>query len=63
MVEDKKSGRTLDSLAAKDFQLSEDGAPQAITYFSRDQLPLSVVLLFDMSAGGPADPEPFEAGG
>jgi VWFA-related protein len=49
MVEEKKSGHTLDSLSAKDFQLSEDGAPQAITYFSRDQLPLSVVLLFDMT--------------
>jgi VWFA-related protein len=49
MVEDKKSGRTLDSLSANDFQLSEDGAPQAITYFSRDQLPLSVVLMFDMT--------------
>jgi hypothetical protein len=25
MVEEKKSGRTLDTLSAKDFQLSEDG--------------------------------------
>jgi len=49
IVEEKKSGHTLDSLAAHDFLLSEDGAPQAITYFSRDQLPLSVVLLFDMT--------------
>jgi VWFA-related protein len=49
MVEEKKNGHTLRSLSAKDFQLSEDGAPQTITYFSRDQLPLSVVLLFDMT--------------
>ncbi len=49
VVEDKKSGRTLDGLSAKDFDLSEDGAPQTITYCSRDQLPLSVVLLFDMT--------------
>jgi VWFA-related protein len=49
MVEEKKTGRTVDTLSAKDFQLSEDGTPQAITYFSRDQLPLSVVLLFDMT--------------
>jgi len=49
MVEDKKSGRTLDSLSAGDFELSEDGIPQTISYFSRDQLPLSVVLMFDMT--------------
>ena len=49
MVEEKKTGRTLDTLSVKDFQLSEDGTPQTITYFSRDQLPLSVVLLFDMT--------------
>jgi VWFA-related protein len=49
IVEDKKSGRTLDKLSAQDFQLAEDGVPQTITYFSRDQLPLSVVLLFDMT--------------
>jgi VWFA-related protein len=48
-VEDKKTQRTLDSLSANDFQLAEDGIPQTITYFSRDQLPLSVVLMFDMT--------------
>jgi VWFA-related protein len=48
-VENKKTGRTVDTLSAKDFQLSEDGVPQTISYFSRDQLPLSVVLLFDMT--------------
>jgi VWFA-related protein len=49
MVEEKKTGRTLDNLSANDFQLSEDGTPEVITYFSRDQLPLSVVLMFDMT--------------
>ncbi len=49
IVEEKKTGLTVDTLTANDFQLSEDGVPQAITYFSRDQLPLSVVLLFDMT--------------
>jgi VWFA-related protein len=49
IVEDKKSGSTIDTLSARDFQLSEDGIPQTITYFSRDQLPLSVVLMFDMT--------------
>ena len=30
-------------------RLSEDGVPQTITYFSQDRLPLSVVLLFDLT--------------
>jgi Ca-activated chloride channel family protein len=49
LVENKKTGATVGALAAKDFQLSEDGVPQTISYFSQDQLPLSVVLLFDMT--------------
>jgi VWFA-related protein len=49
LVEDKKSGAPLDTLSAKDFELSEDGVPKTISYFSHDQLPLSVVLLFDMT--------------
>jgi VWFA-related protein len=49
LVETKKSGAPLDTLTAKDFELSEDGVPQTISYFSRDQLPLSVVFLFDMT--------------
>ena len=39
----------MDTLSGNDFQLLEDGAPQTISYFSRDELPLSVVLLFDMT--------------
>ncbi len=49
MVQEKKTGRTVDTLSAKDFQLSEDGTAQGISYFSRDQLPLSVVVMFDMT--------------
>jgi VWFA-related protein len=49
LVENKKSGAPVDTLSAKDFELSEDGLPQTISYFSRDQLPLSVVFLFDMT--------------
>jgi VWFA-related protein len=49
LVENKKSGTPLDTLSAKDFQLSENGVPQTISYFSHDQLPLSVVFLFDMT--------------
>ena len=49
LVADKKSGVPVDTLSAKDFELSEDGVPQTISYFSHDQLPLSVVFLFDMT--------------
>jgi len=49
LVEARKSGVPLDRLSAEDFQLSEDGVPQTISYFSHDQLPLSVVFLFDMT--------------
>ena len=49
LVENKKTGALIGSLGAKDFQLSEDDVPQTITYFSHDQLPLSVVFLFDLT--------------
>jgi hypothetical protein len=59
VVENKKSGQAVDTFSAKDFQLAEDGAPQTITYCSRDQLPLSVVLLFDMTETVHAALEPL----
>lgn len=49
LVENKKTGSTVNTLTARDFQLSEDGVPQTITYFSHDKLPLSIVFLFDMT--------------
>ena len=49
LVADKKSGRIVQGLSAKDFQLSEDGLPQEIRYFSQDTLPLSIVLMFDLT--------------
>jgi VWFA-related protein len=44
-----KTNAAAGDLHAQDFELSEDGAPQKITFFGRDQLPLSVVLLFDLT--------------
>jgi VWFA-related protein len=49
LVENKRTGALIGTLEAKDFQLFEDGIPQPVTYFSRDQLPLSVVFLFDLT--------------
>ncbi len=59
LVESKKAGPAVDTLSAKDFQLTEDGVPQTISYCSRDQLPLSVVLLFDMTETVHAALEPL----
>jgi hypothetical protein len=49
LVENKKTGQPIGSLKAKDFLLAEDGVPQNISYFTHDQLPLSVVFLFDLT--------------
>lgn len=49
LVEKKKTGNLISTLQPSDFALSEDGVPQPITYFSHDQLPLSIILLFDLT--------------
>lgn len=49
LVENKMTGAPIGNLEAKDFVVTEDGAPQQISYFSRDQLPLSVVVMFDLT--------------
>ena len=45
----KKTGRIIGSLGREDFELYEDGVKQEITFFSQDKLPLSIVLLFDLT--------------
>lgn len=37
------------ALQSADFRVSEQGVPQTILHFSRDEFPLSVVLLFDLT--------------
>ena len=49
LVIDKKTGHPVRDLKANDFDLFVDDVKQPITYFSEDQLPLSVVLLLDVS--------------
>jgi Ca-activated chloride channel homolog len=44
-----KSGQIMGDLKKEDFELREDGAPQKIEIFSRDELPLSVALVLDLS--------------
>ena len=48
-VINKKTHRALTSLRQNDFQVYEDGVQQEISYFSQDQLPISIVLLFDLT--------------
>lgn len=43
----KKTGRILGNLNKDDFMVYEDGVKQAISHFSKDKLPVSVVLLVD----------------
>ena len=45
----KKTGQAVDGLKAQDFVVYEDGVKQAITHFSQDRLPLSVLILLDVS--------------
>jgi VWFA-related protein len=48
-VLNKKTGQTVDDLKREDFELYEDGIRQEISYFSQDELPLSILLLLDTS--------------
>ena len=48
-VVNKKTGRPIGGLQRRDFQLFEDGVAQSIAYFSQNELPLSIVFLFDLT--------------
>ena len=44
-----KAGQILGDLKKEDFELREDGSAQKVDIFSRDELPLSVALVLDLS--------------
>lgn len=48
-VLEKKNGHAVPGLTSRDFQVYEDKVPQQISSFSQDELPLSLVLLFDLT--------------
>jgi VWFA-related protein len=48
-VQNKRTGQPIPGLTAADFQIMEDNNPQTIAYLSQDQLPLSIVFLFDLT--------------
>ena len=48
-VSGKKSHKTVRDLRQDDFEIYEDGIRQQISSISQDQLPLSIVFLFDLT--------------
>lgn len=48
-VLNKKTRQATRSLTQDDFQIFEDDVPQKISSFSQDKLPLSIVILFDLT--------------
>lgn len=50
LVTSQQTGRVIGNLQADDFLLSEDKTKQTITHFSRDRLPLALVVAFDVRA-------------
>lgn len=46
----RQTGQMINSLRREDFLLYEDGVRQEIAHFSQDKLPLSILLLLDLSA-------------
>ena len=44
-----KSAQIMSDLKQQDFELREDGVPQKVDIFSRDELPLDVALVLDLS--------------
>ena len=49
-VMNKKTRHIISNLKREDFELYEDGVKQQITHFSQQELPLSILLLFDVSS-------------
>jgi Ca-activated chloride channel family protein len=44
-----KAGQVIDTLKKEDFEVREDGVAQKIALFGRDELPLNVALVVDLS--------------
>ncbi|HKQ78595.1 MAG TPA: hypothetical protein VJ810_33160 [Blastocatellia bacterium] len=49
-VVNKKTRRVIGNLEHEDFELYEDGVKQEITHFNQQELPLSILLLFDVGS-------------
>jgi VWFA-related protein len=62
LVMSKKKGRVIGDLKREDFLLYEDGVQQEITHFSQDKLPLSIMLLLDVSGSVQPELQQIQAG-
>jgi VWFA-related protein len=47
LARQKKTGRMVTNLTKDDFTIFEDGVQQTVSFFSRERLPLSIILLVD----------------
>lgn len=47
LARQKKTGRIISNLTKDDFTVFEDGVEQTVSHFSRERLPLSIILLVD----------------
>ncbi|MEW6734657.1 MAG: VWA domain-containing protein, partial [Acidobacteriota bacterium] len=47
LVVQQRTGKVIDDLTENDFTLYEEGVKQQISHFSKDTLPLSIILLID----------------
>lgn len=47
LARQKKTGRIISNLTKDDFIVFEDGVEQTVSHFSRERLPLSIILLVD----------------
>src|SRR5437764_5970078 len=61
-VLNKKTKRPVGGMRREDFQLYENGIRQQITSFSQDELPLSLVFLFDLTDSVRPVLQPLAAG-
>ncbi|HYL73456.1 MAG TPA: VWA domain-containing protein [Bryobacteraceae bacterium] len=61
-VVSKKTGRTVGALDRRDFEVYEDGVKQDISFFSQNELPLSIVFLFDLTESVQPVLKPLAAG-
>src|SRR5262245_24016557 len=48
-VLNRRTGAVVGGLKREDFLIHENGVRQEITHFSQDKLPLSIILLLDLS--------------
>ena len=56
----KKTASTVNNLTKEDFEIYENGVKQYITHFSQDKVPLSVIILVDVSGSVWPDQKSFE---